>query len=70
MRRQLAALYRLGMPVEKIEPNENVKDDRWIYDATSRTLFAPAPVAADAKVLWPNACVVIGDSVYDRGVPR
>lgn len=70
MRKQLLGLLQLGVPVEKIQPDENVKDNRWIYDVTSHTLFAPEPVARDAQLLWPHARVVACDTVYDRGIPR
>lgn len=45
----------IGDAVDRIDVCSAVKDEKFIYDARSRTLFCPEPVAREAISFWPDA---------------
>jgi len=68
-RPQLETLHRLlragGAVVKTIDANDNVKDQQWIYDHISQTLFCSRDLLLDASSLWPYASIVSARSIRE-----
>ena len=65
MRVQLQMLKESGAEVRFVEVSKSVKDDHWLYDPGSETVYAPEAVAFDAHDLFPEATLVFDADCFE-----